>query len=81
MTFSFYHSLCTVPTDMRQVASIFQFNWWQTLNWIEVPHAAIGLIWNSMMSMAGGWFFPDDQRGVLCWVTMISALFPALGLT
>ncbi|MBI5796585.1 MAG: ABC transporter permease subunit [Planctomycetes bacterium] len=57
MTFSFYHSLCTVPADMRQVASIFQFNWWQTLNWIEVPHAAIGLIWNSMMSMAGGWFF------------------------
>ena len=57
MTFSFYHSLCTVPADMRQVASTFQFNWWQTLNWIEVPHAAIGLIWNSMMSMAGGWFF------------------------
>src|SRR3990172_120715 len=57
MTFSFYHSLCTVPADMRQVASTFQFNWWQTLNWIEVPYAAIGLIWNSMMSMAGGWFF------------------------
>lgn len=57
MTFSFYHSLCTVPADMRQVASTFRFNWWQTLNWIEVPHAAIGLIWNSMMSMAGGWFF------------------------
>ncbi len=57
MTFSFYHSLRAVPADMRQAASTFRFSWWQTLRWIEVPYAAIGLIWNSMMSMAGGWFF------------------------
>ena len=57
MTFSFHHSVNTVPADMRQVASTFRFNWWQTLKWVEVPYAAIGLIWNSMMSMAGGWFF------------------------
>jgi NitT/TauT family transport system permease protein len=57
MTFSFHHSLCAVPEDMRQVASIFQFNWWQIFRWVEIPYAAIGLIWNSMMSMAGGWFF------------------------
>ena len=57
MTFSFYHSVCTVPADMRQAATTFQFNWWQTLKWVEIPHSAIGLIWNSMMSMAGGWFF------------------------
>ena len=24
---------------------------------LELPYAAIGLIWNSMMSVAGGWFF------------------------
>jgi NitT/TauT family transport system permease protein len=24
---------------------------------VELPFAAIGLVWNSMMSMAGGWFF------------------------
>ena len=57
MTFSFYHSVCTVPADMRQVAITFQFNWWQTLKWVEIPYSAIGLIWNSMMSLAGGWFF------------------------
>lgn len=57
MTFSFYNSLRTVPADMRQAANTFSFGWWQTLKWVEVPHAAIGLIWNSMMSMAGGWFF------------------------
>lgn len=57
MTFSFYHSVRNVPDDMRHVAGIFRFHWWQTLQWVEVPYAAIGLIWNSMMSMAGGWFF------------------------
>ena len=57
MTFSFYHSLRAVPVDIRQVSCAFRFNWWQTLNWVEAPYAAIGLIWNSMMSMAGGWFF------------------------
>lgn len=57
MTFSFYHSICNVPADMRQVAGTFRFNWWQSFKWIEVPYAAIGLVWNSMMSMSGGWFF------------------------
>lgn len=57
MTFSFYHSLRNMPDDMRQVASVFRFNWWQTLKWVEIPYATIGLVWNSMMSMAGGWFF------------------------
>ncbi|MBW7897331.1 Bicarbonate transport system permease protein CmpB [Candidatus Brocadiaceae bacterium B188] len=57
MTFSFYHSLRAVPADMRQAATSFQFDWWQTLKWIEIPCAIIGLIWNSMMSMAGGWFY------------------------
>ncbi len=57
MTFSFHHSVSSVPADMRQAASTFRFNWWQTMKWVEVPSAAVGLIWNSMMSMAGGWFF------------------------
>jgi NitT/TauT family transport system permease protein len=57
MTFSFYHSICSVPEDMRQVASIFQFNRWQILKRVEIPYATIGLVWNSMMSMSGGWFF------------------------
>src|SRR5581483_8575041 len=25
--------------------------------WVELPFSTIGLVWNSMMSMAGGWFF------------------------
>jgi NitT/TauT family transport system permease protein len=57
MTFSYYHSLRSVPLDQREVATIYRFSWWQRLRWVELPFATIGLVWNSMMSMAGGWFF------------------------
>jgi NitT/TauT family transport system permease protein len=57
MTFSFYHSLRSVPPDQREVATVYRFNWWQRLKWLELPFATMGLVWNSMMSMAGGWFF------------------------
>src|SRR5262245_34037579 len=57
MTFSFYHSLKAVPQDMREAATVFRLDWWRRLRWVELPFAAIGLVWNSMMSMAGGWFF------------------------
>jgi NitT/TauT family transport system permease protein len=57
MTFSFYHSLRSVPNDQREVAAAYHFTWWERLRWVELPFATIGLVWNSMMSMAGGWFF------------------------
>ena len=57
MVFSLYHSLRSIPADKLEVASIFRFTAWQKAKWIELPSAVIGLIWNSMMSMAGGWFF------------------------
>ncbi len=57
MTFSFYHSLRSIPRDMVEVATLSRFRWWQRFRWVELPFSAIGLVWNSMMSMAGGWFF------------------------
>jgi NitT/TauT family transport system permease protein len=57
MTFSFYGSLRGIPTDFRDVARINGFGWWKTFRTLELPFATIGLLWNSMMSMAGGWFF------------------------
>jgi NitT/TauT family transport system permease protein len=57
MTFSFYHSLRSLPRDLSEVATLNRFGWWQRFRWVELPFSAIGLIWNSMMSMAGGWFF------------------------
>jgi NitT/TauT family transport system permease protein len=57
MAFSFYSSLKTIPRDMREAARIYRFNWWQRFVQLELPSAIIGLVWNSMMSVAGGWFF------------------------
>jgi NitT/TauT family transport system permease protein len=57
MTFSFYHSLRSQPLDQQEVATVYRFGWWQRFKWVELPYATIGLVWNSMMSMAGGWFF------------------------
>jgi len=57
MAFSFYASLKSIPRDMREAAQIYRFNWYQRFTQFELPYAAIGLVWNSMMSVAGGWFF------------------------
>src|SRR4029077_9598446 len=57
MAFSFYASLKSIPKEMREAATIYRFSWWQRFVEMELPFAAIGLVWNSMMSVAGGWFF------------------------
>ncbi len=57
MTFSFYGSLRAIPAELREVALVHRFGWWKRFRTLEVPSAMIGLVWNSMMSMAGGWFF------------------------
>lgn len=57
MAFSFYASLKSIPNEMREAAKIYRFSSWQRFIEMELPFAAIGLVWNSMMSVAGGWFF------------------------
>jgi NitT/TauT family transport system permease protein len=57
MVFSFYGSLRAVPNELREVARIHHFGWSKTFRTVEVSAAVIGLVWNSMISMAGGWFF------------------------
>ena len=57
MTFSFYSSLKSIPEEMREAARLYRFSSWQRFTQMELPFAALGLVWNSMMSVAGGWFF------------------------
>lgn len=57
MTFSYHASVRGIPAVMREAAAIQRFSKWQMFKWLELPASMIGLIWNSMMSMAGGWFF------------------------
>ncbi|MCX7941869.1 MAG: ABC transporter permease subunit, partial [Dictyoglomaceae bacterium] len=57
MVFSFYQSLISIPKDLRETAKIMRLNSWQKFWHLELPYSVIGLLWNSMMSIAGGWFF------------------------
>lgn len=57
MAFSAYSSFKNVPEDLQEAARVFHFNAWERFTRLELPYAAIGLVWNSMMSVAGGWFF------------------------
>src|SRR3989338_6793502 len=57
LAFSFSQSLRGIPLELREASRVYQFNWWQCFRRVELPAAAVGLAWNSMMAMAGGWFF------------------------
>jgi NitT/TauT family transport system permease protein len=57
MVFSYYDSLKGVPDDLRQMGTLCGFGAMQRFLRIELPFAAQGLIYNCMVSMAGGWFF------------------------
>ena len=57
MAFSFYQSLTTIPADLDEAARGFRLSGWQRFWRLEAPFAMPGLIWNTMMSMSGGWFF------------------------
>jgi NitT/TauT family transport system permease protein len=57
MAFSFYSSIKSIPRELSEAAGIYKFSRWQRLVQLELPYSAIGLVWNSMVSVAGGWFF------------------------
>lgn len=57
MAFSFYHSLITLPRELREAAAVMRLSPWRKFWKVEVPFAIPGLVWNTMMSVSGGWFF------------------------
>jgi NitT/TauT family transport system permease protein len=57
IAFSFYASLKAIPRELDEATRLYRFSAWQRFTELELPYATIGLVWNSMMSVAGGWFF------------------------
>src|SRR5579883_842511 len=64
MTFSFYHSLRTVPHELDEAVRLYRLSGWQRFTKLEIPSATIGLIWNGMMSFGGGWFFVAASEAI-----------------
>ncbi len=56
LAFSFYASLKTIPREMLEASRIYRYSGWQRFWQLEMPYSAIGLVWNSIVSVAGGWF-------------------------
>jgi len=57
IAFSFYSSLRNIPRELHEATRIYRLSALQRFFTLELPYATIGLIWNSMVSVASGWFF------------------------
>ncbi len=77
MAFSFYQSLRTLPPDLEEATRHFQLSPWLRFWRLEAPFAAPGLIWNTMMSMSGGWFFVVASEAITVGNTTIK--LPGIG--
>ena len=77
MCFSFYQSLRTIPADLDEVSRHFRQSGWLRFWRLEVPFAAPGLIWNTMMSMSGGWFFVVASEAITVGDTTVK--LPGIG--
>ncbi|HEY8100327.1 MAG TPA: ABC transporter permease subunit [Burkholderiaceae bacterium] len=64
MAFGFYHSMVTIPVDMQEAATTYGLTRWQRFRTVELPASAHSLIWNSMMSFGGGWFFVAQSEAI-----------------
>jgi NitT/TauT family transport system permease protein len=77
MTFSMYQSLRNVPKDLEEAAQSFHLSGWQRFWRLDVPFAMPGLIWNTMMSMSGGWFFVVASESITVGNTTVT--LPGIG--
>jgi NitT/TauT family transport system permease protein len=77
MTFSMYQSIRNVPKDVEEASTSFHLSGWQRFWRLDVPFAMPGLIWNTMMSMSGGWFFVVASEAITVGNTTVT--LPGIG--
>jgi NitT/TauT family transport system permease protein len=77
MTFSMYQSMRNVPKDLDEASQSFHLGGWQRFWRLDVPFAMPGLIWNTMMSMSGGWFFVVASEAITVGNTTVT--LPGIG--
>src|SRR5262249_6789652 len=77
MAFSFYQSLKTLPRDLDEACRHFRLSPWLRFWRLEVPFATPGLVWNTMMSMSGGWFFVVASEAITVGDTKVQ--LPGIG--
>lgn len=77
MTFSLYQSFRSVPKELIEVSTLYRLSPWRRYWRLEVPYAIPQLLWNTMMSVSGGWFFVVASEAIT--VSGHSILLPGIG--
>ena len=77
MAFSMYQSLRNEPKDLEEASQSFHLSWWRRFWRLDVPFAVPGLVWNTMMSMSGGWFFVVASEAITVGDTTVT--LPGVG--
>lgn len=57
MAIAVYQAVRAVPSEKEECATLYNINYWKRIKWVEFPFTIHSLVWNSIMSVAGGWFF------------------------
>ena len=57
LTSAYYESLRTMPKPLLEASAVHRFSAMQQFLWLDLPQGIRPLIYNGMMSMAGGWFY------------------------
>lgn len=57
MAFGVYESITTIPDDLKNVTNAFQLKGISRFRYLYLPAMIPRLVYNSMMSWAGGWYF------------------------
>lgn len=57
MTFGVYEAITTMPKDLVECSASFNLRGWQKFWRLLMPAATPKLIYNSILSWAGGWYF------------------------
>src|SRR6202051_3893271 len=77
MAFSFCQSLRTVPDELEDAAESFRLTPWMKFWRLEVPFPMPALLWNTVMSMSGSWFFVVASESMTVGSTNIA--LPGVG--
>ena len=52
MTFSFYHSLRSIPPELVEASRVYGFSAWRRFRKVELPASKVGLAWIGMVAAA-----------------------------
>lgn len=57
MTFGFYESITTIPDELKEVADAYRVTGWRRFVKLYLPAGIPKLVYNSILSWSGGWYF------------------------